>query len=178
MGGLVPSQAEGSSVMQIVRVNQNRPIHFGVASNVFSPDLLLDELAVRSEHLEFIFTVSLEVIVQGFPADDAPHPRVAILPIEKDNVALENKALFGRKKCQVVQLKVPLHAADDKGCERMDVHFDAGVVQRAQIRLAIPDANHRPRIAAPSQHNIHQKARWTTPASKWTSIRSQPLSSA
>src|SRR5438552_1204172 len=129
MGGLVPSQAEGSSVMQIVRVNQNRPIHFGVASNIFSPYLLLDELAVRSEHLEFILTVSMEVIVQGFPADGAPHPRVAILPVEKDNVALENKALFGRQKCQVVQLQVPLHAVDHKGRERMDVHLDAGAVQ-------------------------------------------------
>src|SRR6266567_8212442 len=135
LAGTTPSQTRKASLRQIVRANENRPIDFGVTSNIFPPYLLLDSLAVRSEHLEFILTVSMEVIVQGFPADDAPHPRVAILPVEKDNVALENKALFGRKKCQVVQLKVPLHAADDKGCERMDIHLGAGAVQGAQIRL-------------------------------------------
>src|SRR5258708_3691746 len=144
-------------------MNENRSIHFGVASIIFPPYLLLDGLAVRSEHLELILTVSMEVIVQGSPGDSAPHPRFAILPVEKDNVALENKTLYGRRrKCQVVPLKVPLHAADNKGCKRMDVHLDTGAVQGAQIRLAIPDANHRPRIAARSQHNVHQKTRHAT----------------
>src|SRR5437763_2136277 len=91
-------------------MNENRPIHFGVARNIFSPYLLLDELAVRPEHLEFILTVPMEVIVQGFPAVDAPHPRVAILHVEKDHVALENKALFGLKKCKLVLRKVQLYA--------------------------------------------------------------------
>src|SRR6266704_3623861 len=162
LAGTTPSQTRKASLRQIVRANENRSIDFGVTSNIFPPYLLLDGLAVRCEHLEFILTVSLEVIVQGFPGDDASHPRFSILSVEKDNLALENKTLFGgrrsRRKCQVVPLKVPLHAADDKGCERMDVHLDAGAVQGAQIRLAIPDANHRPRIAARSQHNIHQKA--------------------
>jgi hypothetical protein len=58
-----------------------------------------------------------------------------------------------------VWFQAPLHAADNKRCERMDVHLDAGVVQRAQIRLAIYDANHRPRISARSQHDIHEEAR-------------------
>jgi hypothetical protein len=33
----------------------------------------------------------MEVIVQSFPGDDAAHTRFAILPVEKDNVALVNK---------------------------------------------------------------------------------------
>src|SRR6266705_4904838 len=145
--GQLPSQTRKSSLRQIVRANENRPIHFGIASNIFPPYLLLDGLAVRSEHLEFILTVSMEVIVQGFPADDAPHDRLAILPVEKDKVAAENETFHGRRKCQVVPLKAPLHAVDDKGRERMNVHLDAGAVQRTQVRLAIPDANHRPEIA-------------------------------
>src|SRR5260370_32316095 len=96
----------------MVRANENRPIHLGVAGIVFPPYLLLDSLAVRAEHLEFILTVSMEVIVQGFPADDAPHPRFAILPVEKDYITLESKTPFGRRRsrrqCQVLPLKVPL----------------------------------------------------------------------
>ena len=117
-------------------MNENRPIHFAVASNIFPPYFLLDGLAVRSEHLEFVLTVSLEVIVQGLPADGAPHPRFAILPVEKDNVALENRTFFGRRKCQVVPLKVPLHAVDDKGfsalTERPAPSLDVGVHKRRQ----------------------------------------------
>src|SRR5437660_8169455 len=146
------------SLRQIVRANENRPIHLGVAGNVFPAYLLLNDLAVRSEHFEFIHTVSMEVVVQGFSADGAAHPRFAIVSVEKDNVALGNKSLLGREKCQVVLLKAPLHAADDKGCERMDVHLDAGAVHGAQIRLAIPDANHCPRIAARCQHSVHEEA--------------------
>src|SRR6266705_3005669 len=174
--GQLPSQTRKSSLRQIVRANENRPIDFGVTSNIFPPYLLLDVLTVRSEHLEFILTVSMEVIVQGFPTDGTPHPRVAILPIEKDNVALENKSFLVRRKCQVVPLKAPLHAVDDKGCERMDVHTGAGAVQGAQIRLAIPDANHRPRIAARSQHSIHQKARHAAvPIRVWVDITEKPM---
>src|SRR5205807_9677770 len=64
-----------------------------------------DRLAVRSEHLEFVLAVSLEVNVQGFPGDGAPHDRVAILPVEKDHVAPENEALHGRWECQVVRFQ-------------------------------------------------------------------------
>src|SRR6266487_4856163 len=106
------SQTRKSSLRQIVRANENRPIHFGVARNIFPPHLLLDGLAVRSEYLEFILTVSMEVIVQGFPADGASHPRFAILPVKKNTVALETKPPFGRRKCQVVLLKAPLHPTD------------------------------------------------------------------
>jgi hypothetical protein len=119
----------------------------------------------------------MEVIVERFPADGAPHPRFAISSVEKEHVTPEIKTLLGRRKCQVVPLKAPLHAVDDKGCERMDVHFDAGAVQGAQIRLAIPDANHRPRITARSQHNIHQKARHAAvPVRVWVDITEKPVS--
>src|SRR5260370_33992120 len=108
---------------------ENGVVHVGGAGIVFAPYLLLDSLAVRAEHLEFILTVSMEMIVQGFPADDAPHPRFAILPAEKDYIALESKTLFGRRrsarKCQVVPLRVPWHAAAAKSGDRMDVHLDA-----------------------------------------------------
>src|SRR5437667_12592166 len=106
---------EKMSLRQIVRANENRPIHFGVAGNVFAAYLLLNDLAVRSEHFEFILTVSMEVIVQGFPADGAAHPRFAIVAVEKDHVALGNKSLLGSEKCKVVPLKPPWHASDDEG---------------------------------------------------------------
>src|SRR2546430_13035994 len=111
---------EKMSLRQIVRADENRPIQFGVDGNVFPAYLLLEDFAVRSEHFEFILTVSMEVVVQGFPADGAAHPRFAVVAVEKDNVALGNNSLLGREKCQVVLLKAPLHAADDEGCERMD----------------------------------------------------------
>jgi hypothetical protein len=99
------------------------------------------------------------MIVKGFPGDGTPHARFAILPVEKDHVAPENQTLHRGLKCQVMPFEAPLDAADDKGCERVDVHLDAGAVQRAQIRLAIDDANHCPRIAARSQHDIHEEPR-------------------
>jgi hypothetical protein len=76
-------------------VNENRTIHFGVASNIFPPYLLLDRLAVRSEHLEFILTVSMEVIVQGFPArvrptHISPHSFDVILFVKRTTAAHEN----------------------------------------------------------------------------------------
>jgi hypothetical protein len=158
-------------------LNENRSIQFHVAGKIFPPHLLLDGLAVRSEYFEFVLTVSMEVIVEGFPADGAPHPRFAISPVEKNHVTPEIKALLGRRKFQVVPLQAPLHATDDKGCERMDVHLDAGAVHRAQIRLAIPDANHRPRIASRSQHHIHQKARHATvPIRVRVDITEKPVS--
>src|SRR5207248_4619832 len=156
---------------------ENRAVQFGVASKIFSPYLLLDGLAVRSEHLELVLTVSREVIVQGFPADGAPHPRFAISSVEKDHVTPEIKTLLGRRKFQVVPLQAPLHATDDKGGERMDVHLDAGAVQSAQIRFAIYHANHGPRIAARSQHHIHQEARHAAvPVGVRVDITEKPVS--
>src|ERR1700719_2281067 len=76
--GQLRSQVRKPSLRQIVRANENRPIHFGVAGNIFPAHLLLNGLAVGSEHLEFIFAVSLEMIVQGFAADGAAHPGFAI----------------------------------------------------------------------------------------------------
>src|SRR5258708_11113658 len=126
--GQLTSQVRKPSLRQIVRANENRPIHFGVAGNIFPPHLLLNGLAVGSEHLEFIFAVFLEVIVQGFAADGAAHPRFAISPVEKDNIALENKNLLGSRKCQVVPLKAPMHSVDAERCKRMVVHFMAVAV--------------------------------------------------
>src|SRR5258708_27111737 len=129
--GKLTFQVRKTSLRKIVRANENRPIHFGVAGNIFPPHLLLNGLAVGSEHLEFIFAVFLAVIVQGFAADGAAPPRFAISPVEKDNIALENKNLLGRRKCQGVPLTSPLHAVDDEGCKRLNVHFYACAVQGA-----------------------------------------------
>src|SRR5881396_1050195 len=95
------------------------------------PHLLLDGLAVRSEYFEFVLPFSMQVIVQGFIGDRASHHRFAILPVEKNHVPPEYRTLHGRGKRQLVPLQAPLHAADDKRCERMDVHLDAGTVQHA-----------------------------------------------
>src|SRR6202007_1448441 len=105
------------------------------------------------KYFESVLTTPVEMLVKSFSGDGAPHACFAILPIEKDHVAPENQTLHGGLKCQVVLFQTPLHAADDKGCERMDVHLHAGVVQSAQIRFAIDDANHGPRISARSQHD-------------------------
>src|SRR5256884_5023943 len=103
----------------------------------------------------------MEMIVQGFPADGAPHPRFAISSVEKDHVTPKIKTLLGRRKFQVMPLQAPLHAADDKGGERMDVHLDAGAVQRAQIRLAIHDANHCPRRSEERRVGKECRSRWS-----------------
>ena len=50
-----------SSLRQIAQANENGPIQFGVAGKISPPDFLLDGLALRSEYLEFVLTVSLKV---------------------------------------------------------------------------------------------------------------------
>src|SRR5690348_16476660 len=133
---------------QIAGADQNGAVQFGVAGKISSPYLLLDGLAVRSKYFQSILAASLEVTVQRVPSNSASHDGFAILAIEKDHVAPEDQTLHGRGKAHVMPLQAPLYAADDKGCERMDVHLDAGAVQRALISFAVHDANDRPGITA------------------------------
>src|SRR5580698_4847318 len=78
------------SPCQIECANQHRAVRLCRAGEVFPARLFLDRLPVGPVDIELVLVVTLEVIVQGFPADGAPYLRLAILPPEDGDTAVKN----------------------------------------------------------------------------------------
>lgn len=134
-------------MLQIARADENGPIRFRVAGKIFVPRVLFNGRTVRLEYFQFVLAVTLKVIVEGFSADGATHSLLPILPPKYDDGAVENVSRFRLRKGEIVLFKRPLHALRHECRERLDVHVDTRAIQRAEVSIVIPNADHSPRIS-------------------------------
>ena len=84
---LRPSRAAAlQGTLQVARADENRPVRFWAAGEIFPPSFLFDARSVASEYSELVLAIPVEVVVQSFPADMATYPSFSVLPPEHDNI--------------------------------------------------------------------------------------------
>jgi len=143
-----PAEGFSPSVSQVPSANQNRPVRFRAANEIFAAGLLLNDMPVRSEDFQFVVVIPMEVVVESFPADCAPYAGIAVLPPKHDCLAVKIVVLIWRRELQIVLFKGSPHTLRDECGKRLDIHVNARTVQRTQIGITVLHANDRPRIAA------------------------------
>lgn len=129
-------------------MNEDGAVGFRVACQIFLPCGVFNDFAVFSEDLDFVAIVRRKVVVKSLAVDSAAHAVLSILPEKQNDFPVEIEFLHPVGEFQSVPLKRPADTLTDERRERAKIRSDAGAIESGEIRLAVPQANDRPRITA------------------------------
>src|SRR5262249_12130139 len=107
-----------------------------------------DHPPVFPEYFDLVATICSESVIKRCAAYRAAHSRFAILSEKHHQFAVEIEFFRLVGELQTVFFKRPTYALADERGKCTKICSNAGAVERREIRLAIPQANHGPGIPA------------------------------